>query len=94
LTTEKSTPLGPNVKKLIAHKMAFDAVPAGSGIDSALKFLTSKNSISAGWVLASRWVKAALDAVRQAAEPNPWKNSSDEEIAAELLQRMEKRKHA
>jgi hypothetical protein len=82
----------PNVKKLIIHKMSVDAVPAGGGIGDALKFLTTPGSIGKGWKEAAEWIESAIMVIRQAAEPNPWKDSSDEEIAGYLLQRIEERR--
>jgi hypothetical protein len=85
-------PLGPNAKKLIAHKMSVDAIPSGGGFADGVKFLSSKESILTGVRNATRWVAEAIDAVRQASEPNPWKASTDEEIAGEILRRVEARK--
>ena len=84
--------LGPNVRKLWAIKMATDAIPANGGLVDGLKFLSSKESIASGAKAASEWTQAALLAVRQAAEPNPWKNATDEEIAAEILRKIEQKK--
>lgn len=89
-----STPITPNVKRLIIHKMSVDAVPAGGGIGDALKFLTTPGGIGKGWKEAADWVKSAITVIRQAAEPNPWKESSDEDIAGYLLKRIEERKQA
>lgn len=83
---------GPNVKRLISQKMAADAVPAGGGLASAIKFLSSKESIVAGARAATKWVEEAIQIVRLAAEPNPWKTANDEEIAAELLRGIAARK--
>jgi hypothetical protein len=84
--------LGPNVKRLISIKMAKDAIPDGGGFADGVKFLSSKESIVAGVRAATEWVKAALIAVRQATEPNPWKSASDEEIAGHIIERIEARK--
>jgi hypothetical protein len=83
--------IGPNVRKLWATKMAKDAIPAGEGLNAGLRFLSSRESIAAGARAATEWTKAALEAIRQAGEPNPWKDASDEEIAGELLRRIEER---
>jgi len=79
---------GPNVRKLIAHKMARDAVPSGGGLADALAFLTRKEAIVASARAATEWVALAIRAVREAGEPNPWREASDEEIAGELLRRI------
>jgi hypothetical protein len=80
---------GPNVKKLIAQKMAMDAVPKGGGLAEAIAFISSAESIKSGAAKATQWVNAAIQAVRDATEPNPWKNADDETIAEMLLKEIE-----
>jgi hypothetical protein len=87
-----SRPLGPNMKKFIAHKMSLDAIPAGGGFDAGLKFLTTPGALAEGWKKAVEWCDAAIAVIRQAAEPNPWKNASEEEIAGYMLKRIDERK--
>jgi hypothetical protein len=82
---------GPNVRKLLIVKMSRDAIPDGGGLADGIEFfanLGKRKRIMAG---AEEWVRQAIAVVRQAAEPNPWKVASDEEIAAELLRRIEER---
>lgn len=86
--------LGPNVKRLIAEKMSIDAIPKGGGLADGLKFLSSKESIVGGFRTAATWVQAALQSVRNSAEPNQFKNASDEEIAAEIIRKMEAKRGA
>lgn len=86
-----SRPLGPNAKSLIAHKMSIDAIPSGGGLVDGLKFLSSKESIVSGARASAHWVAAAIDAVRGAVEPNPWKYADDEQIAGEILRQIEMR---
>jgi hypothetical protein len=86
-----ATAIGPNVKRLIAHKMGVDAIPKGGGFEDGLKFLSSREAVISGAQQASNWVIAAIRVLRQAAEPNPWKNSSDEEIAGHLLRQLHDR---
>lgn len=83
---------GPNVKKLIAHKMSMDAVPKGGSIVDAVAFLRDPERIKQGAREATEWVQLAIKAVREAAEPNPWKDADDEAIAAEILKRIEQMK--
>ena len=83
--------LGPNTRKLIAVVMAKDAIPAGQGLEAGVEFLLSKEGIVAGFRKAMAFVKQAINEVRSAAEPNPWKNASDEEIATEILQKYDER---
>ena len=80
-----SAKLGPNAKRLIAIKMAKDAIPDGGGFSAGIKFLTTPGALSTGFGVAAEFVQAAILAVRQAAEPNPFKDSTDEEIAGEIL---------
>ena len=86
-----SEPIGPNVRLLIARKMALDAVPRDGGFNDGLRFLLSKERITQGARDAVEWAQTACRAVRDAAEPNQWKDSSDEDIAAYLLEEIAKR---
>lgn len=88
---ETTRPLGPNLKKLIIRKMSKDAIPDGGGFAEGVKFLTTKGAISAGWAGAKEWADTAICLVRNAAEPNPWKDSTEEEIAGELVRQIEER---
>jgi hypothetical protein len=90
--TDAKRALGPNLKRLIGHKMAKDAVPDGGGFSDGIRFLTTPGAMLAGWRDAAAWVDSAILAVRQAGEPNPWKESSEEDIAGELLRQIEVRK--
>ena len=66
-------PVGPNVKKLIIGKMSL--IPPGTTDASVLK-------------QATEWVESAILFVRQAAEPNPYKDASDDAIAREIIKRI------
>lgn len=83
---------GPNVRRLICEKMAKDAVPDKDSFEVALSFLTNPTGITDGAKLATGWVNAAIWAVRNAVEPNPWKDADDETIAAEILKVIEARR--
>lgn len=83
--------LTPNVKKLVIRKMAQDAIPAGGGLGDGIRFLTTPGALGKSWVEAAFWAERAFQQVREAAEPNPWKTASDEEIAGELLRKAEER---
>lgn len=85
--------MGPNIRKLIATKMATDAIPRGEGFEAGIRFLSTKESIITGAKQATEWVQAAITVVRKAAEPNPFKAATDEEIAGEILRKLEERKH-
>lgn len=80
-----------NTVRLALLKMGRDAIPDGGGLVDGIRFLSSKESMLAGLHAAQDFVRQAIYAVRNAAEPNPWRNADDEEIAGELLSRIEKR---
>lgn len=84
--------LTPNIKKLIIHKSSMDAIPPGGDIADGVKFLTEPGRLVKSMRDSSEWVDAVILAVRYAGEPNPWKSASDEEIAGEILRRIEKRR--
>jgi hypothetical protein len=86
--------IGPNVKRLLFTKMAKDAIPDGGGLAAGVNFLSKKENISAGFKAARKWTEQVIQLVRTAAEPNPWKDASDEEIAGEVLRRLEERERA
>jgi hypothetical protein len=79
---------GQNFRRLVVHKMSHDAIPSGGGLDDGLRFLSNKESIVAGVKAAQDWVALAIRAVREAAEPNPWKDADDEAIAGEILRQI------
>lgn len=83
--------IGPNVRRLIARKMSLDAIPNGGGFAAGLEFLASKENIKQVASAAAAWVRVACQVVRGAAEPNPWKESTDEEIAGYLLDKIAER---
>jgi hypothetical protein len=72
--------------------MALDAVPPHGGLADALHFLRQPAKVVSTAREATAWVEQALQLVRQAADPNPWRDASDEDIAAEILRRIEDRK--
>lgn len=86
--------IGPNVKRLIAHKMSLDAIPRGGGLNDALNYLSSKDNITESARRAKDWVRLAIRTLRQAAEPNPWKDADDEAIAGEFLRKIDERQRA
>lgn len=78
---------GPNVKKLIAHKMSILAIPPGGGLADGVEFLMSKERVIQAAKEATAWVEDAIAVVKSAPD-NPFK--TDEEIADEILRRIEK----
>lgn len=80
---------GPNVRKLIAHKMSLLMVPPGIGnkaFSHAMGELTKPGNLVEIAKEATRWVEAALAAVK-AAPDCPFGND-DEAIAKEILDRV------
>jgi hypothetical protein len=88
-----SEQLTPNIKKLMIHKVSLDAIPKGGGVADGIKFLSDKNKIITTFRESHEWVKKAIQAVRQAGEPNPFKNSTEEEIAGEILRKIEEKRN-
>lgn len=81
-----------SVKKLIALKMSRDAIPKNGTIKDGLDFLLDKNRLNNSCKEAKKWVKDAISVLRQAKEPNPYKNLSDDDIADFILKEVEKKK--
>lgn len=79
---------GPNVKRLIVTKMSNAVVLDGDGLAGCIEFLSNPEAIKRGAIAATKFVDDAIACIRQAAEPNPFKNATDEEIAGEILSRM------
>ena len=72
---------------LMIYKMALDG--SRGGFASGLKMLSSKESVRDAAVSAKAWCADAVAAIREAAEPNPWRNSTDDEIADEILRQID-----
>jgi hypothetical protein len=86
---------GPNVKKLIVHKMSLIMVPSGCGdgkgkaLATAIGALTKPGNLVAVAREATAWVEQAIATVRTAPD-SPYK--TDEEIAGAILEEVERRK--
>lgn len=85
--------IGPHVRRLWAHKMSVGAIPKGGGIADGIRFLSDPAALGKSAREATQWVAAAIQAVREAGDPNPWREADDEAIAAEIL-RLAKEKRA
>lgn len=94
------TPQGPNVRKLLVHYIAIEAIPDGSckdgpggGIAAGIGFLVGLGKKSpestAAMARARANCSAALEAAK-AARDNPF-GDDEEAIAAEILKRVEER---
>jgi hypothetical protein len=85
---------GPLVKKLIASKMALDAIPAKSETPLAdgIGFLKDTGRMVNSARNATIWVENAIKAVRLAPGPNSYRHMDDEEIAAVILDSIAQKK--
>jgi hypothetical protein len=84
---------GPNVRKLIVHKMALLMIPPGTPdpLVKGVAELTSPGNLSAKARQATEWVEAVIAAIK-AAPDNTYR--TDEEIAAAILHKVEERQKA
>ena len=83
------TKQGPNVKRLIIHKMSTLMIPSGGGLSDGIRALSSSESIGKYAREATEWVEEVLTVVKTAPD-NPYGN--DEVIAGEILRQIETRK--
>lgn len=89
MNTGQAQRMSPNMTRLMVHKLSRDAVPAGGGFADAVAFLSVPERVKAAAKAAGQWARAAVQAVRDARDPNPFKDASDEEIAGEILRQVE-----
>jgi len=82
--------MGPNVKKLITHKMSRDAIPDGGGFADGLSFLSNPERMAKAARAATEWVEHAIAIVKTAPD-NPY-GDDDEAIAGEILRQIDERK--
>lgn len=78
-----------NKTRLIIHRTSQTTTEGRSFFD-VLKMIQS-GEICDEAKKATAWVEEAIQAVKQAAEPNPWKDASDEAICLIILDEIEKR---
>lgn len=88
----KKRKLTESIKRLAMTITAKEAIPDGGGISAGIGFLSDPLRFKEGVMEGFRQAFLAIDAVRSASEPNPWKDSTDEEIAAEIMRQIEERK--
>lgn len=75
--------MGPNVRKLICHKISLLAVSPNGGMQDALNALTQPGRLLALAREATNWVNAAILAVKSAKDNHF--GDDDEAIAAAIL---------
>lgn len=81
--------LGPNMQRLLALRVAREAIPDGGGFASGLEFFKNPARIAHVSQKALEWCDQAIAAVR-ASPDNPY-GDDEETIAGEILKRAEKR---
>jgi len=81
---------GPEVKKLICHRMSQLMIPSGGGLLDGIRALSSPESIGNYAREATTWVEKAIATVK-AAPDNSWGND-DEAIASEINRQIDQRK--
>lgn len=77
--------------KLAILKASRDAIPDGAGFAAGIQFLSTPDKFKTAMKAAYEWSHQAIRVVREAAEPNPWKDADDETIAGELLRQIDER---
>jgi hypothetical protein len=82
--------MGPNVKKLLIHKMSCDLVPSGGGMAGAIASLVKPGNLSVVAKKAMEWVSAAVAVVKTTPD-NPY-GDDDEAIAGEILRQIDEKK--
>ena len=79
------------VKREVEAALIPSGTKGGDGIVTGILAICKPGNIADVGRQATQWVEAAVMAVRQAEEPNPWVNASDEEIAGEIWKGVERK---
>lgn len=79
--------LGPNMKRLLAMRVAREAIPAGGGIADGMNFLLDRQRMIETSRKALEWCDLAVTAIRSAPD-NPYGND-EEAIAGAILANAE-----
>lgn len=86
---------GPNVKRLIAHKMSLLMIPPGTkkgqGLATGMAALMKPGNIQQVCKEATEWVEQAIDAVK-ACPDGGWWGDENEAIAGELLRQIDEKR--
>lgn len=82
--------IGPNVRKLICHRMSSIIVPPNGGPKDVFEAITTPNRLTQVARESTEWVEQVFAAVKSA--PNNPFGDDDEAIAGEILRRIEERK--
>jgi len=81
--------IGPNVKRLIAMKIAREAIPPGGGFSSGLEFLLDKERVKKTFEESKLWVKEKINEIKSSPN-NPYGND-DESIAEAIIKKIDER---
>jgi hypothetical protein len=81
--------LGPNIKRLMAFKVARDAIPNGGGFAAGMTLFTEPGRLAELSRAALEWVDQAIAAMRSAPD-NPY-GDDEETIAGVILAELDKR---
>jgi predicted membrane chloride channel (bestrophin family) len=92
VTVDPKRKIGPNLKKLMAHKMAIDMIPPGGDPFAFVETIMDGKKHAAIAGAALEWAILAVNAVRSAID-NPY-GDDEEAIAGEILKQIEERKRA
>ena len=87
----ESTSIGPNVKRLVIHKMSLLAIPIGSGERSLGLGVQAMMNAPQLFREAHEWVVNAIALVKAAPDCAYMTDEDDEEIAGVLLKGIEER---
>lgn len=79
---------GPNMSRLIVHKISVDAVPSGGGVQSAIEFIMN-GRLEKSAKEASVWALRAVEAVLAA--PDYTGEKTEEGVAGMILQKLDER---
>lgn len=74
--------------RLMVHRMATVAIPDGQGFKAGIDFFLDRDKRRQIGNEALEWTREAIALVRNAPDPNPWRDATDDDIAAEILRRV------
>lgn len=85
------TPIGPNVKRLIAYRMAQLMIPDGTAdpVVTGIRNIATPGKLAACGREATQWVQDALSVLTSAPD-NPW-GEDEEAMAGALIRRINAR---
>ena len=82
--------IGPNIRKLICHRMSSIIVPPNGGFKDVFSAIKTPGRLTQVARESTEWVESAVACVKSA--PNNPFGDDDEAIAGEILRRVEERR--